>query len=130
MNPNDINNVTNETTAPEVVQETVHQEEQSGYVNMINVQAEVLGELRKDKIGKPILVLEIAILFAIVFAAPFDVLTKFLVISYAKSSSSFETFFHLYFFIVFLYELLIISIILFKFLSVSKLIYPLSTPII
>ena len=69
MNPNDINNVTNETTAPEVVQETVHQEEQSGYVNMINVQAEVLGELRKDKIGKPILVLEIAILFAIVLIA-------------------------------------------------------------
>lgn len=33
------------------------------------VEAEVLGELRKDKIGKPILVLEIAVLFAFVLIA-------------------------------------------------------------
>lgn len=39
------------------------------YVAPQMMEAEVLGTLRKDKIGKPILVLEIAGLFALVFIA-------------------------------------------------------------
>lgn len=44
-------------------------ENQNNLEDNRNVQAEVIGELRKDKIGKPILVIEIAVLFAIVLIA-------------------------------------------------------------
>lgn len=42
---------------------------QTNYVDPRTVQAEVIGELRKDKIGKPILVVEMFVLFAIVLIA-------------------------------------------------------------
>ena len=44
-------------------------ENQNTFEDQRNVHAEVIGELRKDKIGKPILVIEIAVLFAIVLVA-------------------------------------------------------------
>ena len=44
-------------------------ENQNTFEDQRNVNAEVIGELRKDKIGKPILVIEIAVLFAIVLVA-------------------------------------------------------------
>ncbi|MDE6292467.1 MAG: hypothetical protein K2L98_02165 [Bacilli bacterium] len=44
-------------------------ENQNTFEDQRSVQAEVIGELRKDKIGKPILVIEIAVLFAIVLVA-------------------------------------------------------------
>lgn len=44
-------------------------ENQNTFEDNRNVNAEVIGELRKDKIGKPILVIEIAVLFAIVLIA-------------------------------------------------------------
>lgn len=42
---------------------------QTNYVDPRTVEAEVIGELRKDKIGKPILVIEMFVLFAIVLIA-------------------------------------------------------------
>lgn len=44
-------------------------ENQNTFEDQRSVQAEVIGELRKDKIGKPILVIEIAVLFVIVLIA-------------------------------------------------------------
>lgn len=44
-------------------------ENQNTFEDQRSVHAEVIGELRKDKIGKPILVIEIAVLFAIVLVA-------------------------------------------------------------
>ncbi len=44
-------------------------ENQNNYEENKMAEAEVIGELRKDKIGKPILVIEIAALFAIVLVA-------------------------------------------------------------
>ena len=44
-------------------------ENQNNYEENKMAEAEVIGELRKDKIGKPILVIEIAVLFAIVLVA-------------------------------------------------------------
>lgn len=43
--------------------------EQNNYVDPRTINAQVIGELRKDKIGKPILVLEMFALFAIVLIA-------------------------------------------------------------
>lgn len=40
--------------------------EQENYVDPRNVKAEVIGELRKDKIGRPILVIQLFIIFGIV----------------------------------------------------------------
>lgn len=42
---------------------------QTDYVDPRTVEAQVIGELRKDKIGKPILVVEMFVLFAIVLIA-------------------------------------------------------------
>lgn len=42
---------------------------QTNYVDPRTVEAQVIGELRKDKIGKPILVVEMFVLFAIVLIA-------------------------------------------------------------
>ena len=58
---NDLNNVNQTNTEMNGVQGNPYDTRM--------VEAEVLGELRKDKIGKPILVLEIAVLFAIVLIA-------------------------------------------------------------
>lgn len=44
-------------------------ENSNNYVDPRNINAEVIGELRKDKIGKPVLVVEIFLLFAIVLIA-------------------------------------------------------------
>lgn len=66
------NNVTSENTVVQdtnVVEQSVTQTEEVGYTSLVGVNAEVLGELRKDKIGKPYLVLEIAVLFAVVLIA-------------------------------------------------------------
>lgn len=50
-------------------QEQQQNEQMNSYADAQNMEAEVLGRLRKDKIGKPLLVIEIAALFALVFIA-------------------------------------------------------------
>lgn len=47
-------------------QQNTQQTQESNYIDPHTVQAEVIGELRKDKIGRPVIVLEMFILFAIV----------------------------------------------------------------
>ena len=42
---------------------------QSNQVDSKNIQPEIVGELRKEKIGKPLIVIELFLLFGIVFAA-------------------------------------------------------------
>lgn len=48
------------------MQEEKDNVEKENYTDPINVQAEVIGELRKEKIGRPMIVIELAILFIIV----------------------------------------------------------------
>lgn len=50
-------------------QQNLNVTEETNYVDPRTVSAEVIGELRKDKIGKPILVVEMFVLFAIVLIA-------------------------------------------------------------
>lgn len=48
------------------MQEEKDNVEKENYTDLRNVQAEVIGELRKEKIGRPMIVIELAILFIIV----------------------------------------------------------------